>query len=297
MEESTTVADAAQRHPAQLRGLEHRHAAAAARPLAQALAHAQKDATTRWTLATSATQPLPVPAVLKDLIERIRQALEAAFTGQGARAMQEAQRAAYTAAALGIQHASRITALLRGVPPPDIPPETGPIAERAAAGIPVAVAQEHTNALALLTTASLTAYGAAGVAAVFSRARRAVTRITQSVAVAVTSAAAHAVRIVADHLGPGVRLLWVAEPGACPACAAYAGRHIRPGGHFPGGLSLDPRRTVFTTSIPGPPRHPHCRCGLIPWHPAWLTTGTPLPQLLQQRARAGTRIPSPARRP
>ncbi|MDX3395650.1 PucR family transcriptional regulator ligand-binding domain-containing protein, partial [Streptomyces scabiei] len=36
------------------------------------------------------------------------------------------------------------------------------VAERAAAGIPVAVEQEHTNALALLTTASLTAYGAAG---------------------------------------------------------------------------------------------------------------------------------------
>ena len=296
MPDSTTVADAAQRHPAQLRGLEHRHAAAAARPLAQALAQAQRDATTRWTLATSATQPLPAPLVLKDLIERIRRSLEAAFTGQGAQAMREAQRAAYTAAALGIQHASRITALLRGVPPPPIPPETGPVAERAAAGIPAAVEQEHANALALLTTASLTAYGAAGVAAVFSRARRAVTRITQSVAVAITSAAAHAVRIVADHLGPGIRLLWVAEPGACPACAAYAGRHIRPGGHFPGGLSLDPRRTVFMTSIPGPPRHPHCRCGLIPWHPAWHATGTPLPQLLQQRARAGTRIPAPARR-
>ncbi|MDX3125954.1 hypothetical protein, partial [Streptomyces scabiei] len=239
---------------------------------------------------------LPAPAALRKLIEHIRQALEAAFAGQGVQAMQEAQRAAYNAAALGIQHTSRITALLRGVPPPDIPPETGPIAGRAAAGIPVAVEQEHTNALALLTTASLTAYGAAGLAAVFSRARRAVTRITQSVAVAVTSAAAHAVKVVAGYLGPGVRLLWVAEPGACPACAAYAGRHIRPGGHFPGGLSLDPRRTVFTTSIPGPPRHIHCRCVCIPWHPGWPTTGTPLPQLLQQRARAGARTPSPARR-
>lgn len=297
MPESSTIADAAQRHPAQLRGLEHRHAAAAARPLAQALADAQRDATTRWTLATSPGQPLPAPTALKDLIERIRRALEAAFTGQGAQAMREAQRAAYTAAALGIQHATRITELLRGVPPPPIPPETGPVAERAAAGIPVAVEQEHASALALLTTTSLTAYGAAGVAAVFSRARRAVTRITQSVAVAITSAAAHAVRVVADHLGPGIRLLWVAEPGACPACAAYAGRHIRPGGHFPGGLSLDPRRTVFMTSIPGPPRHPHCRCSLIPWHPAWRTTGTPLPQLLQQRARAGIRVPAPARRP
>ncbi|MDX3283928.1 hypothetical protein PV435_47940, partial [Streptomyces scabiei] len=118
MPDSTTVADAAQRHPAQLRGLEHRHAAAAARPLAQALARAQSDASTRWTLATTPTQPLPAPAALRKLIEHIRQALEAAFAGQGVQAMQEAQRAAYNAAALGIQHTSRITALLRGVPPP-----------------------------------------------------------------------------------------------------------------------------------------------------------------------------------
>jgi hypothetical protein len=76
--------------------------------------------------------------------------------------MREAQRAAYTAAALGIQHASRITALLRGVPPPDIPPETGPVADRAAGGIPAAVQEEHSHALALLTAAGLTVYGLAG---------------------------------------------------------------------------------------------------------------------------------------
>jgi hypothetical protein len=135
---------------------------------------------------------------------------------------------------------------------------------------------------------------------VFSRARRAVTRITAGVAVAVTSAAANAAVVVARYLGPGVRMLWVAEPGACPACAAYAGRSIRIGGRFPGGLSLDPQRTVFLTAIPGPPRHPHCRCDVIPWHPRWTanTTGTPLPVLLQQRARAAHRasVPAQARR-
>jgi hypothetical protein len=186
--------------------------------------------------------------------------------------------------------------MLRGVPSVDVPPETGAAADRAAAGIPVAVEEEHGHALALLTTASLTAYGAAGVAAVFSRARRAVTRITQSVAVAVTSAAANAAITVARYLGPGVRMLWVAEPGACPACAAYAGRMVVPGRFFPGGLSLDPSRAVFMTPLTGPPRHPHCRCVVIPYHPSWRTTGTPLPVLLQQRARAGTRTPAPARR-
>lgn len=296
-EDSKTIADLAQAQPAQLRSLEHRHAAAAAGPLARALTDAETDATRRWTLATTPTQPRPDDATLKALIEHIRRSLEAAFYGQGAYAMREAQRAASTAAAIAIQHASRITSLLRGVPPPDIPPETGAPADRAAAGIPAAVEEEQSHALALLTAATLTATGLAGLKSVFSRARRAVTRVTAGVAVAVTSAAAHAARVVADYLGPGVRLLWVAEPGACPACAAYAGRSIRPGGLFPGGLSLDPHRTVFLTPIPGPPRHPHCRCVVIPWHPGWTTRGAPLPRLLQQRARAGASpTPAPARR-
>ncbi|MFG2970796.1 hypothetical protein ACGFZS_46760 [Streptomyces sp. NPDC048288] len=296
-ETSKNIADLAQRQPAQLRALEHRHAAIAARPLAKALTDAETDATHRWMLVTTPTQAIPSAANLQALIEHIRKSLQAAFYGQGAYAMREAQRAAYTAAALGIQHASRITALLRGVPSPaNVPVETGPVADRAAGNIAAAVQEEHSHALALLTTAGLTAYGIAGVKAVFSRARRAVTRITAGVAVAITSAAANAALTLARYLGPGVRLLWVAEPGACPACAAYAGRSIRPGGHFPGGLSLDPARTVFLTSIPGPPRHPHCRCSVIVWHPNWRTRGTALPVLLQQLARAGHRPTVPAQR-
>lgn len=296
-ESSKHIADLAQQQPAHLRALEHRHATAAARPLARALTDAETDATHRWMMATTPLQAIPSQASLTALIEHIRKALEAAFYGQGAYAMREAQRAAYTAASLGIQHASRITALLRGVPPPsNVPVETGPVADRAASAIPAAVQEEHTHALALLTTAGLTATGLAGLKGVFTRARRAVSRITAGVASAVTSAAANAALTVARYLGPGVRMLWVAEPGACPACAAYAGRSIRPGGHFPGGLSLDPKRTVFLTSIPGPPRHPHCRCVLIPWHPHWQTQGTPLPQLLQRLARAGHRPTIPAQR-
>lgn len=293
---SKNIADTAQRQPAQLRALEHRHAAAAARPLARALTDAETDATHCWLMATSPIQRIPATADLQALIEHIRKSLEAAFHGQGAYAMAEAQRAAYTAASLGIQQASKLVTMLRGMAPPDVPAETGPVADRAAAAIPAAVEEEHSHALALLTTAGLTAAGLAGVKGVFSRARRAVGRITAGVATAITSAAAHAATVIARYLGPGMRLLWVAEPGACPACAAYAGRSIPVGGHFPGGLSLDPKRTVFLTSIPSPPRHPHCRCSVIPWHPRWTTSGTPLPQLLQQRARAGIRPTVPAQR-
>ncbi|CAK7288673.1 hypothetical protein [Streptomyces misionensis] len=295
---SKRIADLAQRQPAQLRALEHRHAAAAARPLARALADAEADAQQRWMMATTPHQAIPSTANLQSLIEHVRKSLEAAFYGQGAYATAEAQRAAYAAAALGIQNASRITGLLRGVAPPvNIPVSTGPVSDRAAGAIQAGVQEEHSHALALLTAAGLTAFGLAGLKSVFTRARRAVSRITAGIATAITSAAANAALLVARHLGPGVRLLWVAEPGACPACAAYAGRSIPLGGHFPGGLSLDPRRTVFLTSIPGPPRHPHCRCVVVPWHPRWTTSGTPLPTLLQRLARAGTRRPTvPAQR-
>ncbi|MFR9794237.1 hypothetical protein ACL07V_37380 [Streptomyces sp. MB22_4] len=298
VEPSKHIADLAQRQPAQLRALEHRHAATAARPLARALADAEADANQRWMMVTSAHQAIPSKTDLQTLIEHIRKSLEAAFYGQGAYAAAEAQRAAYAAASLGIQNASQITALLRGIAPPtNIPVETGPVSDRAASAVPAAVQEEHSHALALLTAAGLTAFGLAGLKSVFSRARRAVSRITAGVATAITSAAAHAASVVARYLGPGMRLLWVAEPGACPACAAYAGRSVPLGGHFPGGLSLDPKRTVFLTSIPGPPRHPHCRCSVIPWHPRWKTSGTPLPTLLQQRARAGTHRPTvPAQR-
>jgi hypothetical protein len=295
-ETTANIADLAQHQPARLRALEARHAQNAARPLAQAIADVQQDATRRWLHATSSTQRIPVLDELKKLIDHIRKALTAAFEGRGVQAMREAQRAAYTAASLGIEHASRIVALFRGVPPPPVDPERGPAAEHAAAAIPAAVQAEQSHALALLTTTALTAGGAAGLASVFSRARKAVTRITAGVAVAVTSAAAHAASTVARLFGKGMRLLWVAEPGACPACAAYAGRSVAPGRLFPGGLSLDPARTVFMTPLAAPPRHPFCRCCLIPWHPSWHALGTPLPQLLQQRARRAARVPAPARR-
>ncbi|WP_232542993.1 hypothetical protein [Streptomyces sp. QHH-9511] len=294
MESTSDIADLAQRQPAQLRALEQRHGAAAARPLSQLLAAAETDATRRWILTTPASA-LPAPTELAALIEHIRRALTAAFHGQGAHAMREAQLAAYTAASLGLRYASQTVTLYRGVPPPGIPAEPGPAAEQAAAGMTAAVQEEHTRALAMLTTAALTAHGLAGLKAVFSRARRAVSRITAGVAVAVTSAAAHAAISVARLLGPGMRLVWAAEPGACPACAAYAGRAVVPGRFFPGGLSLDSARTVFLTPLASPPRHPHCRCVLIPYHPSWVAHGTPLPELLRRRARAA-HAPAPARR-
>lgn len=288
MVDSSNIADMAEQQPDRIRTLEQRAVRAAAWPLSNALTAAQSSAVTRW-IRDTAHGATPVGEALKKLIDYVRQLLRDAFAGKGRQAQRAAEAAAFNAAQAGSRHASTLTAAMRGQPAPPTPADAGPEAQAAAAAIPAAIEEEHASALALLTAAGLTATGLAGLNSVFQRARRAVGRIARGVAVAITSAAAHAARLVADALGPGVRILWVAEPGACPACAAYAGRHIRPGGLFPGGLSLDPQRTVFATAISGPPRHPHCRCGTIPWSPNWPLTGTPLPALLRQRARTNRR--------
>ncbi|WP_329390248.1 hypothetical protein [Streptomyces sp. NBC_01716] len=286
---STAVAAAAQQHPAAIRRLEAQAAAAAVQPLAEALAQAQAAATQRWLHSTSAAQPAPTEEALAKLIAAVRTALATAFRGQGSQAQRAIQRAAFTAAQLGAQQASSLAADMTDTRPPGVQPVIGPDAKAAADSAPAAVEEEHQGALALLTTASLTALGLSGLLAIFNRAKRAIGRITRSMAVAVTSAAAWGVTAIARAIGPTVRLLWVTEPGACPACTAYAGRSILPGQKFPGGLSLDPRRTRFPTAISGPPRHVHCRCALVVYLPEWHTGGTPLPLLLRRHARAGGR--------
>lgn len=289
MVDSTRIADIAQQHPDRLRQLEQRTIAAATQPLAQALTTAQTAAVTRWIHDTAHQAASPIGNALTKLIDYVRQLLRTAFAGKSSQAQRLAEQAAFNAAQISARQASGIAAAMRGQAPPPMNVEPGDEAQQTFDAIPAAVDEEHGAALALLTATGLTAAGLAGLNSVFKRARRAVGRIAQHTATALTQAATHGSLLAARALGSGVRLLWVAEPDACPACTAYAGLHIRPGGQFAGGLSLDPRRTVFASPISGPPRHPHCRCQLIPWSPSWRLDGPPLPTLLRQRARTTRR--------
>ncbi|MFJ8923862.1 hypothetical protein ACIREK_30845 [Streptomyces sp. NPDC102415] len=286
------IADQAQQHPMAIRALENRATQHATQQLAEHLAAAHRDANTHWARVTHGQRP--TAQALEKLLATIKRLLAAAFRGQGPRAQKAAAAAAHEGALLGAAQAVAITAAMTRQPTPGARPQpagsrgiTGPESQAAVDSIPAVVEEEHRRALALLTTATATALGGAVVATVFNRARRAVTRVARAVSVGVTSAVAAGVAAVARALGPRARLLWVAEPGACPACAAYAGQSIPIGGVFPGGLSLNARQTVFPTAIPGPPRHPHCRCSLVPWRREWHTGGTPLPELLRARARTG----------
>lgn len=282
------IAAAARHQSAVIRRIEQQAARDAGQPLAQALAAAQNAATRQWVHATD-RQALPSPSALDRLINAIKQLLTEAFRGKGKLAADSIRIAAYNSAQLSARQASALAAAMRETPSPPVQPVIGPEATAAADAVPAAVDEEHHHALALLTAASLTALGFAGLVGVFNRARRAVTRIARHAAVAITSAAAHAAAAVARSIGPTIRLLWVAEPGACPACGAYAGRSVVAGRRFPAALSLDPRRTVFATAPTGPPLHPHCRCWTIPYSPTWPVDGTPLPALLRRAARAERR--------
>lgn len=284
--DSNRIAAIAQRQSENLRTLEQRAIADATRPLAQALTEAQAAATARWVRETVGAQ---IPARLADFIDWVRGLLRNAFANKPRQAQAAAERTAFAAAVNSLQQATALATAMSSQPSPAVTPAVGPEAQEATDQIPAAVQEEQGRALALLAGAGLGSMGLAGLHAVFKRARKAVGRIATAMAVAINSATAHAARLVAQALGPGVRLVWAAEPGACPACAAYAGRHIRPGGLFPGGLSLDPQRTVFTAALAGPPRHPHCRCVVIAWSPSWPITGTPLPALLRQQARTTRR--------
>ncbi|WP_240676745.1 hypothetical protein [Streptomyces sp. B27] len=288
MVSSNRIADTARQHPAALRRLEQQAARDAAQPLAAALTDAQKTATRQWLHATD-RQTLPSPSALDRYITAVKQLLTDAFRGKGKLAADTIRIAAFNSAQTSARQASALAAMMSDTPAPPIQPVIGPEAAATADAVPAAVTDEHQRALALLTTASVTALGFAGITGVFNRARRAVTRIARHAAVAVTSAAAHAAAAVARAIGPTTRLLWVAEPGACPACAAYAGRSVTVGRRFPAALSLDPRRTVFATAPTGPPLHPHCRCWTIPYSPTWPIDGTPLPALLRRAARTERR--------
>ena len=80
--------------------------------------------------------------------------------------------------------------------------------------------------------------------------------------------------------------LWVAERDACVRCSAYAGKLVKTGEKFQGGLSWDPNQRDSKAPDVRPPLHPHCRCRLVPWNPAWAKEGeVSLPEAVKREAQ------------
>jgi hypothetical protein len=258
-------------------------------PLIHGLTTAQQATTHAWLLATGSPNTPPTYTQATALAADARRRITAAMAGQAAHAQRITTSAATAASALGTHQASTFAqhagATTAATPAP--PLDAGTTA--AVNALPQQVRQDHDAALAMLTAAALIATGLAAVTAAVNRAKRAAARIRALVSWAITAAVAQGVTAVTRALQhPGtatVLLMWVAEPGACPACQAYAGHTVKPGHLFPGGLTTNPGHNVYPEPIPGPPRHISCRCTLIPWSHAWQDPGQPpMAQILRDRA-------------
>jgi hypothetical protein len=203
------------------------------------------------------------------------------------------------AAGLGARHAVAFAVRAAGgrhrVPEVTVPSE----ALQAARALGGTVREQLRLAARLLSDQEVGRSGWRGVLTGIGAARKAVGLVGRAASWAlhraINDGAAQAVAAL------GARGLWVAEPDACVLCLAYAGRLADADGTFPGGLALDPRqRQTSAARIDGPPRHPRCRCRLVPWRDEWAPRrGPALPDLLREQAwrsvAAGSARPSESR--
>lgn len=220
-------------------------------------------------------------AVLERIVAAVRAAVNRLLDGLDPRARRAIRDALPGAVALGaaqgVAFVRAATGRGRRVPTPGVPRS---LADEAARVTDV-IADRRRRALALLARGQVARWSdllhAIGTARSAGSAVRGHTAWTLGRAV---NAGLDAVTDTA-HLAR----LWVSEANACVRCLAYTGLLADGQGHFPGGLSWDPRlRHIGAPAIDGPPLHPHCRCRTVPWSTRWRPDGVPFPVALQREA-------------
>lgn len=236
-----------------------------------------------WVAAFGALTAIGAGLALAGLLADVRSDVNRASSGLGPRAHGALARALDDATRLGGRHAADFLRRASGrdhdLPDLDVSRD---LAE-AAAHLQATVAEQLRLAARLLSPRVVSVSGWRGVILGLAAARRAATLVRQSIAWTIHRAINDGAAQVADHYG--ARGMWVSEPDACVACLAYAGRLADRDGHFPSGLSMDPRsRNLRQAAIDGPPKHINCRCRLVPWMPDWDTGPGTLPDLLRDQA-------------
>lgn len=245
--------DLAEQAEAALERLETRVGGQAARVVRQAAGPIVGEITRRWMLAFGALHPDTVdPGRLAELVAALRRVL------RGFRADPSAPvRAALPdALALGVTNAGRVLGR-RGVRPPAASREL----RRAVAALADLVDEARAEATSRLRAVR----DWDGVVHVIAAVSGAEHRADAAARWAVVRGVAEGTTHLADEAGVG--RVWVAErTGACLECLAYQGRVARPGEQFPGGLTFRAGgKRRFPDPLPGPPRHPRCRCHVQPW--------------------------------
>lgn len=94
---------------------------------------------------------------------------------------------------------------------------------------------------------------------------RAKTRVREVAASIMNEAAAAGSETVAHRTGAS-GLVWVAERDACLTCQALSGQTVEIGQRFSALLTFGDRPLKWRRFTGRPPRHPHCRCRVQPWH-------------------------------
>jgi hypothetical protein len=269
---------------AEARALEDETADGADGGAAEALAAVAARAASRWVREIGSWDGTGAStSKLEAFLNGLRRQIKHALDGLGPRASQALLDGLASAAALGARHAVAFGAKAAGRvlqnPGVALTLDLLDLAD----SLTDDVGKQVKVAMKILTPRMVRRLGGLrGVLAGIGAARRAVNLVKSRVAWAINRAINAAAAVVAGTLNLG--LLWIAELDACPTCRAYSGRYAAPGADFPGGISLDPRqRAYFPAPIPGPPRHPNCRCRTVPWSRSW---GNDLPAHLKAAARA-----------
>lgn len=245
------------------------------------LAAAVTAALAAWVLAFGSLAAVGAGAGLVAYLARVRRDVDRAQSGLGHRAARTVEGALVEATAMGARHATAFARLASGerLAIPDV--TVAQDVRDAAKAVTDTVAQQLRLTARLLSPRNVTSWR--DVLTGLGAARRAVGMVRSAVAWclhrAINDGATQAITAL------GARPLWVTEPDACAICLAYAGHLADRDGRFPGGLSMDPAsRTSTRAAIDGPPRHPNCRCRLVPWRDEWASSRTGLPELLRQQA-------------
>lgn len=230
--------------------LEDQIAAAARKPLANAMDKLLSRATALWVETVGSLDAEATPEQAAEYEKRLRALILALPKGpQPKKVLAGLGDAQQYGAEEGARQAG--VAPRHGVDRRQLHPDV--IAE--VRGIPNRVAAAYANARVLLAANGTARY--ADVVHVVATARGALTSVDRTARWSANRAIADGVTAIGEE--EGIPRVWVPERSACLHCLAYAGHVVEPGALFPAGLTYGDR-PLSEDPVPNPPLHPSCQC-------------------------------------
>lgn len=275
-------------HTDAIRSIEDHALDAAGVPHREGLVDAAvREAAAGWVRAFGSASALAVAGdALDRLLAVVREAVAAVFRGLAAAARTAVSAVSAQAVLAGVRQTAGVVLALSGRAPNVRRLHVADDTLGAARGVLVdGLADAEQAATAAASRRLVEGRGLAVLLAPLGRARAALTDVRAAVAGAGTRAVDAAARAVGARARADSEV-WVAERDGCVRCAAYAGRVVKRGADWPGGLSWDPQQRRPHADGIRPPAHPHCRCRPVPWRASWAAGGeTAFPAVVAREAR------------